>query len=94
MFFCILHKHNLNCLSLYRLVRPTQPQTIQLLQSCIKSKYGHEALAVVAGEMRKVGVVAILLSLGSHLVTALPAQTEITDEELHAIHNVSDVPKE
>merc|ERR1711874_24698 len=47
-----------------------------------------------ADSMRKIGVVAILRRVGTHLVTALPAQTEISDEELHAIHNVSDVPKD
>ena len=45
--------------------------------------------------MRQVGLLLIILSVGRQMgVGAMPAQTEITDEELHAIHNVSDVPKE
>ena len=41
-----------------------------------------------------IGFLLILLSAGRAEVDALPAQTEITDEQLHAIHNVTDIPAE
>ena len=44
--------------------------------------------------MRLVGLLLIISSVRRHLVEALPAQTEITDEQLDAIHNVSDIPAE
>ena len=45
--------------------------------------------------MRLVGLLLIIFSVrGGLVVEALPAQTEITDEQLHAIHNVTDIPAE
>ena len=44
--------------------------------------------------MRQVVLVLIILRVTRDLVEALPAQTEITEEQLQAIHNVSDIPAE